>query len=499
MRLVELQESAPLAEYEGWTHLVPEVQALRAEAKHLTAELGGRRVWMVNSTETGGGVAEMLPKLIALMRQLGVETHWAVIETSEPPFFSVTKRLHNLIHDLGDPAFDDADREIYERVNRENFEQFASLLHPGDIAIVHDPQPAFLGALAKKELGNSFIWRCHIGLDKTTPRTEAAWSFLRPYIEASDHAVFSANDYIPEVLKGRSSIIHPAIDPLGPKNREFSGRKVQGILCSARLATEFAPVLYPKYAHPALRLSPDGTWLPANEADEIGLMFRPIVSQISRWDRLKGWGPLLEAFALLKERAGSRRLSDLHRRRLSIMRLVLAGPDPRSVEDDPEGKELLGELTSRYLELAPELQKDVALLVLPMASRAENAWMVNAIQRCSTVVVQNSIQEGFGLTVTEAMWKRVAVIGSSAVGIRQQIRNGVDGVLVSDPENVEEIADTLDRVLHDPARRGHLASNAQRRVYDEFLVFAQVRSWLRTLASVTRAIGGRTQRRLRLH
>lgn len=496
MRLVELPETSPLAEYEAWTHLVSEVRALRAEASTLSAELGGRRVWMVNSTETGGGVAEMLPKMIALLRQLGVQTHWAVIETREPRFFAVTKRLHNLIHDFGDPHFDAEDRDVYERVNRENFEQFARLLHPTDIAIVHDPQPAFLGALTR-ELGNSFIWRCHIGLDKATERTEAAWSFLRPYLGAADHSVFSAADYIPEFLKGRSSIIHPAIDPLGPKNREFSPRKVQGILCNARLATEFAPVLYPAYQHPALRLAPSGEWLPANELDEIGLLFRPIVTQISRWDRLKGFGPLLEAFIQLKKKAASPGLADLHRRRLEIMRLVLAGPDPRSVEDDPEGKELLGELTARYLELPAELQKDVVLLVLPMASRAENAYMVNALQRCSTVVVQNSIQEGFGLTVTEAMWKRVAVVGSSAVGIRQQIRNGVDGVLISHPENTGELAATLDQILHDPIRRGHLGGNAQQRVYDEFLVFAQIRSWLRTLVSVTRANGGRVQRRLR--
>ncbi|HEY0787379.1 MAG TPA: glycosyltransferase [Thermoanaerobaculia bacterium] len=496
MRTVELPDSAPLAEYEAWTHLVGEVRALRADAHRLTAELAGRRVWMVNSTETGGGVAEMLPKMIALMRALGLETHWAVLETREPRFFAVTKRLHNLIHDLGDPSFDDADREIYARVNRENFQKFAKLLHPSDVVIVHDPQPALLGALVRRELGNTFVWRCHIGLDKATERTNAAWSFLRPHLEEADHAVFSAADYIPDFLKGRSSIIHPAIDPLSPKNREFSPRKVQGILCNARLATEYAPVLYPPYGSPALRLSPAGEWRPANELDEIGLLFRPIVTQISRWDRLKGFEPLLEAFVRLKRKASSRGLSDLHRRRLQIMRLILAGPDPRSVEDDPEGKELLGELTARFLALSPEVQKDIALIVLPMESRAENAYMVNAIQRCSTVVVQNSIQEGFGLTVTEAMWKRVAVVGSSAVGIRQQIRNGVDGVLVSDPRNVEELAATLDQILHDPLRRGHLAGNAQQRVYDEFLVFAQVRSWLRTLVSVTRGAQVRREARV---
>ncbi|MGH9458330.1 MAG: glycosyltransferase [Thermoanaerobaculia bacterium] len=494
MQIVELTETFQLADYESWAHLAVEVRNLRSEAQRLVPELEGRRVWMVNSTAAGGGVAEMLPKLLSILRELGVDARWAVIESDDPHFFAITKQIHNLIHGLGEPSLGPEDREVYDRVNRENAEALAKYLLPGDVLVVHDPQPAGLGAmLSRAVLGNTFIWRCHIGLDRKTPATEAAWNFLRDDVTAADHTIFSAPDYIPEFLRGKASIIHPAIDPLSPKNREFSPRKLQGILCNAHLATEIAPVLYPPYEHPALRLAPDGNWLPANEHDEIGLLFRPIISQISRWDRLKGWAPLLEGFVLLKERALHRSFPDLQRRRLQIMRLVLAGPDPRSVTDDPEGKEVLDDLVKRCLSLSPEIQRDIALLLLPMASRNENAYMVNAIQRCSTVVVQNSIEEGFGLTVTEAMWKRVAVLGSNAVGIRQQIRPGVDGVRISDPTNVEELADALGELLADPNRRAHLAGNAQRRVYDEFLVFSQVRSWLRTLVSVVRASGVRTE------
>lgn len=493
MRIVELTGNFQLADYESWAYLASEVRNLRAEAQRLVPELAGRRVWMINSTSVGGGVAEMLPKLISILRELGIDVRWGVIESDEPRFFAITKHIHNLIHGVGEPDLSDDDRELFEKVNRENASELEHYLLPGDIVVVHDPQPAALGSILRGgDKRIPFIWRCHIGLDRKTPATSCAWSFLRNYITAADHAVFSAPDYIPDFLRGKTSIIHPAIDPLSPKNRDFSPRKLQGILCNAGLATEIAPVLHPPYEHPALRLAPDGSWLPANaNGEEIGLLFRPIVTQISRWDRLKGWAPLLEAFVLLKQRALQRSFPDLHRRRLEIMRLVLAGPDPGSVSDDPEGKEVLEDLVRRCLALSPELQRDIALLTLPMVSPAENAYMVNAIQRCSTVVVQNSIEEGFGLTVTEAMWKRVAVLGSSATGIRHQIRQGVDGVRISDPNNHEELADALGELLSDANRRAHFAGNAQQRVYNDFLVFAQVRGWLRTLVSVARANGAR--------
>lgn len=135
-----------------------------------------------------------------------------------------------------------------------------------------------------------------------------------------------------------------------------------------------------------------------------------------------------------------------------------------------------------YRGLAPEVQRDVALLSLPMESRRQNALMVNALQRAASIVVQNSLEEGFGLTVTEAMWKSAAILGSSACGIRQQVRDGVDGRLVSDPSDVDEVCDTLDEMLASPGERATWGRNARRRVHDEFLVFNQVSHWLRLLA-----------------
>jgi trehalose synthase len=207
-----------------------------------------------------------------------------------------------------------------------------------------------------------------------------------------------------------------------------------------------------------------------------------MILQVSRWDRLKGFAPLMDAFVELKKEDGRGiERTELHRRHIQLARLVLAGPDPESIQDDPEGLDVLEELKQRYLAMTPRLQHDVALITLPMGSRKHNALLVNALQRAATIVVQNSIQEGFGLTVTEAMWKNAAVIGTRAVGIRQQIEHGEHGLLVDDPEDSRALADAMDSFLGDTAARDHCARSARRRVHDEFLVFTQLRKWLALL------------------
>jgi trehalose synthase len=341
-----------------------------------------------------------------------------------------------------------------------------------------------VGALLKQELGVPFFFRCHIGLDDETPETRAAWNFLQPYAEPCDYSIFSASEYIPGFLAGKAGLIRPALDPLSYKNREFGVYRVAGILRNAGLVFAQHPVVPPPFEHQVTRLRPDGSFAPLDEASDIGLLFRPIVTQISRWDRLKGFEPLLEGFVRLKSavRTGGREISDRHGRRLEQARLVLAGPDPAAVADDPEAQDVLQDLTRIYRRLTPDLQEDVALLSLPMASRKYNALIVNALQRCSAVVVQNSLREGFGLTVTEAMWKQRGVLGSQACGIRQQIRDGVDGRLIADSEDTREIAGLLDEMLEDVPGRARYGRSAQLRVHDEFLVFTQARRWLELLA-----------------
>jgi len=470
-----------LNDYSRITELAEAVRMLRVEASMLVPQLKGRTVWMVNSTARGGGVAEMLPKMCAVLEELGVPTRWIVMETDEVEFFRLTKRLHNLIHGEGDPQLGSNDRALYEAINHRNADELSREVGSDDIVVIHDPQPMAMGPRLKEKTGARTVWRCHIGLDDHTPETRAAWHFLQPYASSYDSAVFSAAEYIPDFFAGRASVIHPALDPSSHKNRPLVPHKLVGILCNAGLKRAHHPVVTQPFDKQAMRLQPDGSFRPAANDTDIGLLYRPIVTQVSRWDRLKGFGPLLDGFVHLKQHR-DHATKERHRRRLDLVRLVLAGPDPESIQDDPEGTEVFQALARAYSELPSELHEDVVLLSLPMDSRKQNALMVNALQRCSTVVVQNSLREGFGLTATEAMWKQVCVVASRAFGLRQQVRGGIDGVVIQDAEDPVEIARRLDNILEDVPTRDYMANNGRRRVYDEFLMFKQICQWLRLLS-----------------
>lgn len=482
-----MDSSQNLNHYEDMPVFMPAVRELRTEANQFTPKIGNRTVWMVNSTDKGGGVAEMMPKLIALLRELGVDARWMVIGADQQIFFDFTKRMHNLIHGSGGGEVTKEEKDSYEAINRRNADEMKQYIKKGDILVIHDPQPMAMGYYLKNEVEDiSFVWRCHIGLDERTDATSTAWKFLRNYSDNIDKAIFSAPEYIPSYLTDRSMIIYPAIDPLSHKNRPLSAHKLTGILCNAKLTNSDHPVVTPEFPESAQRLQADGTFADANLPEDTGFLFRPVITEISRWDRLKGFFPLLQAFVKLKRMkdkaaAGT---DERQKKRIDIIRLALAGPDPASIQDDPEGKEVLQEMCDYYTTLPPEIQKDISVLALPMGSRKNNALMVNAIQRCSTVVVQNSLREGFGLTVAEAMWKGIAPVGSSAVGIRQQIRDGIDGKLVKDPENPDEVAEALYNVLKDGTRRVEMGENAHRRCYSEFLIFTQVRKYIRMLSGV---------------
>ncbi|HEX6201846.1 MAG TPA: glycosyl transferase family 1, partial [Thermoanaerobaculia bacterium] len=196
IQIVDVPPTVSLDESEAHATLARPVQDLRAEARQLVPALAGRRVWMVSSTARGGGVAEMMPRLVTVLRELGVPTEWAVIGSDEPRFFPLTKRLHNMIHGIAETPPDAADREVYEAVSRANAAELGPRLAPGDVLVVHDPQPMGVGALLVREQGVPAIWRCHIGLDDENAATRAAWAFLAPYTGAYAHAVFSAPEYV---------------------------------------------------------------------------------------------------------------------------------------------------------------------------------------------------------------------------------------------------------------------------------------------------------------
>ena len=476
---VDVTPEHTLDDYAAAANLAAAVGELKAEAAWLVPRLAGRTVWQVNSTATGGGVAEMLPPIVGLLRELGVKTEWVVIGSSDPAFFALTKRLHNLIHGSGDPKLGRADREVFERAARENAAALQPLLRPGDVLIVHDPQPLPLAGILRAAMPLVTVWRCHIGLDESNASTRAAWEFLTPYLGHYEHAVFSAPEYIPECLAGRATVIPPGVDPLSAKNRDLSVHETVGVLCRGALIPCPGPIVAGPYEALARRGLPDGRFAPVNAGENIGLLTRPIVTQISRWDRLKGFLPLMRAFAGLKQSvyATDGSIAPSQRRRLDLVRLVLAGPDPTGVADDPEATEVLDELLAAFAGLHPAVQDDIALIVLPMQSVEENALMVNALQRASTIVVQNSLREGFGLTIAEAMWKRIPVLSNSrASGPRQQVRDGVDGRLIRNPEDEGELQRAIGEMLATPDGRRRMGRAAQRRVHDRFLVLAQVRS-----------------------
>jgi trehalose synthase len=487
LRRVVVEQASTIEDYTGVAHLAVSVSELKLEAEGVAARLAGRTTWMISSTARGGGVAEMLPPIVSLLRSLGVQVEWVVIGSTDPAFFELTKRIHNLIHGTGNPEFGEADRKLYERVNQENADALRELVRPGDVLVVHDPQPLAIASRLRDIIPLTAVWRSHIGLDAENAATRAAWDFLAPYLDAYDGAVFSAPEYIPGRLARRATVIFPGIDPLSPKNRDLSLRQTIEVMCNGGLIPCPGPTVGDRYLSLAQRVLPDGTWAPASVANNIGLLTRPVVTQVSRWDRLKGYLPLLEAFVSLKRSLHDGELAESppHRRYLELVRLVLAGPDPSAIQDDPEAREVLDELRSAYRDLPPTLQEDVAIVLLPMHSLEENALMVNALQRASTIVAQNSLREGFGLTIAEGMWKRVPILSNSrACGPRQQVRDELDGRLVADPEDRLELQRALADMLADPARLERWGHSAQRRAHEHFLMFGQLRAWGRLLATL---------------
>lgn len=485
MLKIDVKPGARFEDYMAYGSLTYAVKEFLKNAKEPAEKLRGCTIWMINSTAIGGGVAEMLPSQMRLIRELGLNIEWLVIEATDERFFDLTKRIHNAIHGSGDGQFTEDDRKIYEQENRRNLDRALSYIQDGDLVVIHDPQPMPLAAMVREHRDVKLIWRCHIGLEHQNDTTRGVWSFLSHYYDAYDHFVFSLPNYVPEQLEGQAAIITPAIDPLSHKNRRLQIHKCVGILHQSGIINDREPVLYPFYQQQVRRVMPDGSFREVNHHSNLDLIYRPVVTQISRWDRLKGFKELMDAFILMKRKnEKSKDPEALTTRRIRKTRLVMAGPDPKFVADDPEGKAVLEELIEEYQSVDPSLQEDIAILLLPLDNPKENALIVNALQNSSSIVVQNSIQEGFGLTATEAMWKKKPVLVSGAAGLDYQVEDNINGKVNQDAQDIESLATVLNKMLNSPLERDKLAFNAQLRVIDRFTLFSQIYDWLTLLARI---------------
>ena len=391
--------NAGLNDYEevAGKDVIQELRVLADRVRH-------RRLQNINSTAVGGGVAEILTRMLPLLHELGVDATWDVIK-GDQAFFDVTKSFHNALH--GRP--EEITGKMLE-VFRENTEMNVRDVNlTGDVILVHDPQPAGL-VERKRDIGRRWIWRCHIDISAPQPQV---WDFLRPYIDQYDAAIFSMPDFA-QRLSIPQYMVAPSIDPLCNKNKELGAGEITQVL--------------EKY-----HLDPD----------------RPIVTQISRYDRLKDPLGVIAAYKMVKKRHDCQ--------------LVLAGG---GASDDPEGEAVLREVQ----EVAAG-DPDIHVLLLPPFSDIE----INALVRGSAVVMQKSIKEGFGLTVAEALWKRKPVIGGAVGGIKLQVINGVTGYLVHSPEGA---ASRLAQLLADPQLRARLGENGHLNVKQNFLITRHVKDYM---------------------
>ncbi len=445
-----------------------EIEELIARGQELFA---GRAVWHVNSTARGGGVAELLQSLLAYARGGGVDTRWVVVG-GNPDFFRITKRIHNRLHgSAGDGGpLGDAEHEIYDETLRANADELAQMVAPADIVFLHDPQTAGL-VDPMRATGATVVWRCHVGLDLPNDLAREAWRFLRGYVEGAHAYVFSRKEFVWEGMTGdKVWIVAPSIDAFSPKNQELEDDAVRAILAVAGVRADGD-------SHEATFLREDGT---PGRVDRNAEMFQDepvpddarLITQVSRWDRLK------DPIGVARGFAESLADTDAH--------LLLAGPSVAAVADDPEGAEVLAEVDAYRRELDPAVRRRVHLATLPMDDVQENAAIVNAIQRRSDIVVQKSLAEGFGLTVAEAMWKSRPVVATRAGGIQDQIVAGESGVLLDDPHDLAAMGAELRGLLEDPGYARRLGAAAKRRVEDEFLGTRSLIQYERLLADLLR-------------
>jgi trehalose synthase len=430
--------------------------------------LAGRRVWSVNSAAIGGGVAEMSRTLLPYWRGLGIDARWVVIRAPDD-FFRVTKRLHNRLH--GHPGdggpLGAAEFALLERVAATHARTLTAKVSAGDVVVLQDPQTACLvGPL--KEADAIVVWRCHIGTERRHPIVEDAWERLLPAVAGADALVFTRPEFVPpQLLTDDVRIITPAIDPASVKNHLLAPGTAHAITRQIGLVV----------GRPTARTTvpcPDGSLVRVTRRAEVtgsGPIPRAgvdrVVLSLCRWDPLKDQAGIIRAFV------------DHVLPRVEAVHLIVAGPEVDAVQDDPGARETFERVGSLWAELAEPAQRRVHLAQLPMDSIDENAAMVNALQTQADVIVKKSLEEGFGLGVTEALWKQRPVVATGVGGHRDQIDDGRQGLLVDDPTDLEGFGRAVVRLLEDPDLAHRLAEAGRERVQQRFLADRHLTNWTR--------------------
>ncbi len=374
------------------------------ELRMLASKLSGRTVQMVNSTAVGGGVAEILNRMMPLLLEMGIEARWDVIKGGDK-FFWVTKTIHNALHGAAEGLSQDMIDEFMQTSEANN----RAIDCNADIVFIHDPQPIAL-VQQKESRGNKWIWRCHVDVSNPNPQI---WEFLRRFIVKYDTSVFSAPQFS-QVLPIRQALISPSIDPLADKNRELTSEEIEDVLHRFGIKRD-----------------------------------KPIITQVSRFDFLKDPVGVIEAFRMVRKSVDCQ--------------LVLAGG---TATDDPESEIVLNEVMK-----AADGDEDIHVLLIPPGSNVE----INALQRASSVVVQKSIKEGFGLTVSEALWKGKPVVASAVGGIPLQIKHRFSGMLC---HSVEGASNSIKYLLNNPDFAKQLGDNGREQVRSHHLLTRHLTEYL---------------------
>jgi trehalose synthase len=431
--------------------------------------LAGQTIWNVNSTATGGGVAEMLQVLVGYVQDLDIPIGWLVI-TGDAGFFAITKRLHNQIHgSLAGAPLGPADAGHYAQMLAANAVELRARVRPGDVVLLHDPQTAGLAAPLARA-GARVVWRCHIGVDWENEATRAGWEFLRPYLAVAEAYVFSRREYVPPwIPEEKVWIIPPSIDPFSPKNQDLDADTVQAILARLGVLDGAAPTV------PARFVRRDGDLDTVTRPAVIIGESRPgpddpVLVQVSRWDRLKDMAGVMRGFADHVAPGGAGYL-------------MLVGPSVKDVSDDPEGAAVYADCLLQWRDLSPAARARILLVTLPLDDIDENAAMVNALQRHATVIAQKSLAEGFGLTVSEGMWKGRPVIGSAVGGIIDQVAEGT-GILLPDPADLAAFGAAARLLLDDRDQAGRMGKAAHACVRENYLGDVHLLRYARLLGTL---------------